>query len=252
MAWVKFSPLKLNSHPLFINKTNGRKQPEKTTVLWAIFLKNKKLKTIINLLLTILIFSCTNQNEGIAEKYMSEFERYEKSKSYEILSKNYPNFTKSLDFENILQHSNNEILSFSMKSMRNEKPLGVLYFSKNSENEYKTIVEVYTHDSDGHLKEVHFNNILGQEILSAVMTKISGDFYSLNIKNQSNLSGQKQHWWACTRGCIGDAWGLCANDPECDFLCALAGGYLGCATSITAACMVWCAKDTDNDLTPEQ
>lgn len=211
----------------------------------------KTLKTTTNLLLTILIISCTNQNEVITEEYSSEFKKYIESKSYKILSNTYPNFTKGLDALNVLQHSENETLSHIIKSKMNEQPLGVLYFSKNSENEYKTIVEIYSYDGNGNLKEVQFNNILGQEILTANLTKTSKNLYSFKIKNQPNLFN-KRSWWSCTKGCIGDAWGFCSNDPECDYVCALTGGYLGCTASIATACAGWCAIDTDNDLTPEE
>lgn len=213
----------------------------------------KNLKQSLILLFSLgLVFSCTNENQEIFEEYSNEFQEYLKSKSYSILSVTFPDFTKGLDSRDITEYSEKGTLLYSIKSKISEQSLGVLYFSKNQKNEYKTIVELYSYDKDGTLKEVHFNNILGQKIFSASLTKISEESYSLNIKNQPNLLNEKRGWWSCTRGCIGDAWGFCANDPECDFLCGLAGGYLGCAASIATACSAWCAADSDNDLTPEE
>ena len=205
-----------------------------------------------------LIFSCENENHEIFENYSSEVQEYLKSNSYNTLSTTFPMFTKGLDYRNITEYSEKGILSYSLKSKVGKQALGVLYFSKNVKDEYQTILELYSYDRDGNLKEVHFNNILGQEMLSASLTKISRELYSFNIKKQPSLfSGKVSYnmkevsWWSCTRGCIGDAWGLCADDPECDYLCGLAGGYLGCAASIATACSVWCAEETDHDLTPE-
>ena len=214
-------------------------------------LKMKTLKLFFMLFALGLFFSCTNQSQDIFENYSIEYQEYLNSKSYKLLSLTFPIFTKGLDSKNIIEYSEKEIFLYSIKSKINEQALGVLYFSKNLKGEYKTIVELYSYDINDNLIEVNFKNILGQEILSAGLTKISGQLYSFNIKNNLNLNSEKRGWWACTRGCVADAWGICSNDPECDFVCGLAGGYLGCAAYIASACSAWCASDSDNDLSPE-
>ena len=208
-------------------------------------------KKYLNLFLLVFLIVCCTHKEGfLMENSLNNHNEYLESNSFKILSSTYPNLVSSLDFQSVSSYEEKGVITYAIKSKKKGQPLGVLYYTKNYNGQYKTIIELYYYDKDSRLNKVNFNNIFGKEILTASLTNTKGNLYSLKILNSFSASN-KHGWWSCTRGCIGDAWGICANDPECDYLCALAGGYLGCSASIATACAIWCTEDSDNDLTPE-
>jgi hypothetical protein len=213
----------------------------------------KKLIYFTLLFTAVIIYSCSNDASEINEANTNlnkELLDYTNSSSFKQLEINFPNLVKGLDYETFTSIKENDITLYSVKSKFNNLSLGTLFFLKNIDDEYKTIVESYTHDNNLNIKTASYDNVYRDNLFSFDAKKIDTQTYSLKLNKETFAHSQKRSWWTCTRECTGDAWGACAGDNECDFLCAVAGGYLGCAASIATACAGWCAGDSDNDLTP--
>ena len=206
-----------------------------------------------------LIQSCQTDEIEDTQTIEQELLDYVNSSSFKQLEINFPNLVRGLDYETFTLIKENDITVYSVKSRSNNLSLGSLFFLKNINDEYKTIVETYTHDNNLNIKTASYDNVYRNNIFSLDVKKIDAQTYSLKLNkeisrqlNKESFSQtEERSWWSCTRGCVGDAWGACADDNECDFLCAVAGGYLGCAASIATGCAAWCLMDSDNDLTPD-
>ena len=139
-------------------------------------------KKYLNLFLLVFLIVCCTHKEGfLMENSLNNHNEYLESNSFKILSSTYPNLVSSLDFQSVSSYEEKGVITYAIKSKKKGQPLGVLYYTKNYNGQYKTIIELYYYDKDSRLNKVNFNNIFGKEILTASLTNTKGNLYSLKF-----------------------------------------------------------------------
>ncbi|MBU1011604.1 MAG: hypothetical protein KKG99_01245 [Bacteroidetes bacterium] len=198
----------------------------------------------------IVLSSCSKigTEQSDTNEYPKLLCNFLKSNDFLTLKSTYPSLAKGLDLNNFNQSQEKGVTFYSLQSAINEKILGNILFTTTETGSFVTIIELFTRNEIGDIISFNYNSVYGETAFLLNCDKIDEQTFSLKLDKNSLYLTLKRSWWTCVRECVGDAWGACADDPECDFVCTIIGP--SCAGSVAIACAAWCADDTDNELIP--
>lgn len=213
----------------------------------------KKFRYIVIIIFgAFAIKSCSDESNNISEfeKTPEALAEFFESDEYKTLNSNFSSFSLGLDESTFIEFMENDITMYSVQSKSGDKLLGNLIFAKTEDGVYVTVVEQFLYNVNGTIGKFLYDDVSGARIGSFKSVKIDDQTYSLELEKviSKNSEGGRS-WLTCSAECISDAWGACSNDPGCDFICTVTGP--GCPGSLATACGIWCAQDSNNDLTPE-
>ena len=133
-----------------------------------------------------LIQSCQTDEIEDTQSIEQELLDYINSSSFKQLEINFPNLVRGLDYKTFTSITENDITVYSFKSRSNNLSLGSLFFLKNINDEYKTIVETYTHDNNLNIKTASYDNVYSNNMVCPICwTSIV--FYVKTLEIQKNI-----------------------------------------------------------------
>lgn len=135
--------------------------------------------------------------------------------------------------------------------MDGEKKLADLTFIAKKNGGYITFVENFVYDQNSDIVGFEYRTVFNEVFLEFDAKMKSDGSYGLKAKkhpHEYNLT--RRNWFTCTGECISDALSICFDEFSCGATCGIMLAM--CPDSIVTACGIWCAKDTDNDLTPNE